>query len=339
METIFVTPANDFTGSTQVMANLLKSMPDKKYIICENNSLGSLSNINGLIILAPKRIRYRGKNIVILSSVIHLISSILLLLKYQKEYRTIYINTIKPYYAAIVGKILRKQIIYHIHEKYVVRTLPVKIYEYVFNHTRAKRIYVSKYLMEQYLRRDDSASEIRYNKLSDEFIDKVSVVPIERRNRDTVLMISSFSVKKGICNFAKLSKLLPHLKFILVVISSPQEAAAFAKEMNSNNLEVYPTQSDIHPFLMRSDIIINMSIPSLWVETFGMTILEGMAYGLPAIVPNVGGPVELVNNGVNGYCVDVTDLNSVADTILKSLDKSHYYQLSIGSLNMFKNFR
>jgi len=30
------------------------------------------------------------------------------------------------------------------------------------------------------------------------------------------------------------------------------------------------------------------------VETFGLTILEGMTYKLPAIVPPVGGVIELV---------------------------------------------
>lgn len=51
------------------------------------------------------------------------------------------------------------------------------------------------------------------------------------------------------------------------------------------------------------------------VETFGMTILEAMAYGIPAIVLNVGEPMEIVSDGYNGYCIDVSDVDVVSATV------------------------
>jgi glycosyltransferase involved in cell wall biosynthesis len=69
-------------------------------------------------------------------------------------------------------------------------------------------------------------------------------------------------------------------------------------------LEIYPTQTNLHPFYQWADLIVNFSKPSGWIETFGLTIIEGMAYGLPAIVPVVGGITELVEDDINGYKID-----------------------------------
>jgi len=47
-----------------------------------------------------------------------------------------------------------------------------------------------------------------------------------------------------------------------------------------------------------------------------MSVLEAMSYGLPAIVPNVGGLGEIVTDGVDGYLVDVRDPDYFAERCL-----------------------
>ena len=37
-----------------------------------------------------------------------------------------------------------------------------------------------------------------------------------------------------------------------------------------------------------------------------------MTYGVPVIGPNAGGPLELIDEGVNGYAVDPLNLEDVA---------------------------
>jgi L-malate glycosyltransferase len=62
-------------------------------------------------------------------------------------------------------------------------------------------------------------------------------------------------------------------------------------------------------------LLLQLSHPETWVETFGLTILEAMAYGIPAIGPNIGGLTELIVNGVNGYTVNPHDLQDIGSKI------------------------
>lgn len=75
------------------------------------------------------------------------------------------------------------------------------------------------------------------------------------------------------------------------------------------------------------------------METFGLTALEAMSVGLPVIVPTEGGIAEMVENGVNGYKIDVTQLAKIEQTIESILeDKNLYIRLSNNALACSKHY-
>jgi len=61
-----------------------------------------------------------------------------------------------------------------------------------------------------------------------------------------------------------------------------------------------------------SDVLI---APSLRVEGFPMSIIEGMSYYLPVIASNIGGNSDAVFEGRNGFLVDVSDPKELKDRI------------------------
>jgi len=51
-------------------------------------------------------------------------------------------------------------------------------------------------------------------------------------------------------------------------------------------------------------------------DTFGMVVLESLACGLPALVSDIGGPKEIVQDRVNGYVLPATGIGAWVEKIL-----------------------
>lgn len=336
---LFIHPLDDFTGSTRVLANVIETQyADRRVTVITLRNDGFLSLLPNVNIIPIKYPSFRGKRIPVFSGLIWRIYAWYLTFLYGWNYDIFYINTIMPYYAAVVGRIYRKKIVYHVHEKFVTQSLYVKVAEYVFNHVKSKRIFVSEYLKQQYPDKSNCESIVEYNRLPHSFLSKVQVVPITERKRDTLLMITSLTKAKGIFTYIEVAKQLPEYTCRLLVSANLEEIMNYFHYDIPHNVEIIPKQSDIHPFLRTSDLLLNLTNPSLSIETFGMTILEAMAYGIPSIVPNVGGPTELIINGYNGYCVDVTNVNIVVNSIRRILNKKKYENCVRYSLERVKYF-
>ena len=69
--------------------------------------------------------------------------------------------------------------------------------------------------------------------------------------------------------------------------------------MQSKNVKYIGVQSDIRPYLMVSDVLV---FPS-YREGFPNVPLEAGALGLPAIVTNINGSNEIIEDGVNGKII------------------------------------
>lgn len=54
-------------------------------------------------------------------------------------------------------------------------------------------------------------------------------------------------------------------------------------------------------------------------ETFGQTIQEAHAAGVPVVAPRMGGPVHLVDSGVDGFLFDVSDADSPRTVVISLL--------------------
>lgn len=337
--TLFFQPNDNYSGSVRVLANVIeRDYADQKvFVITSSGRKGFLSELSNVTIIYYWNPRISSKYFVWLNSLIWRFSAYVITFVVGIWFDTFYINTIVPCYAAKVACILHKKVIYHVHEKFVVYSRGLKMAEDIFEKTPSHRIFVSNYLKKQYEERPYVTSEVKYNKLAHSFLYAVNSRPIELRQRKNVIMISSLLVEKGANSIVELAKLMPQLNFVYVINATKNQIDAFYKGTSiPNNLKLVERQSNIHPFLSVADINVNLSDPKRWVETFGMTILEAMAYGIPSIAPNVGGPLEIIDNGINGYCIDVTDLVKVREKIIYILDEANYKKFVEGSFDKFR---
>ncbi len=75
--------------------------------------------------------------------------------------------------------------------------------------------------------------------------------------------------------------------------------------------------------------------PSLWYETFGLTMIEAMSAGVPVIGLNIGTRGDFIENGINGF---LCEKDSLLETIKKSYDYIDYKILSDNAVKSAKKF-
>lgn len=334
---LFVQPNNNYSGSCRVLLKVIQDNYEgsvyKVVTMGKDGFLTQLPQGNIIYINYPKIF---GKIIHGPSYILYCLKLFFVVLYYGIIFRQVYINTIMPFPAVIASRLLGCKITYHVHEKFVIPDIKQRLAEWIFKRVKADRIYVSNYLKDAY---DDyrETSIVEYNRLSKVFLESVRLRPFNERKRNTIVLVSALpSKKKGVDLYYQLAKISPEYFFYLITELPEEKVYSFLKGQKLPNLIVKKGGRDVGNYYYLSDLLINMSNPQIFKETFGMTILEGMAYGLPAIVPNAGGPKELVEDGFNGYKVEVTDVEAVKRRLQDILSEDNYETFCQNSLTMFR---
>jgi glycosyltransferase involved in cell wall biosynthesis len=79
-----------------------------------------------------------------------------------------------------------------------------------------------------------------------------------------------------------------------------------------------PAQNDIKDIYASCDVWLCGSLS----EGFGLTVVEAMACRCPVVSSEVGGPIDLIESGVNGYLAPVGDAQKLAEGLEKVLNLS-----------------
>ena len=312
---------NDYSGSPKVLAMTLKVLTRKSFKIDLITSRGGIldsleENGNIKMHTYPYRfsdhwgitmIRYTGIQLY----------TFFFAFRYLFQKNVIfYINTILPAGPALAGKLMGKRIVYHYHENAFVKGRFYRFLCRMMQGLADEIICVSEY-QRGFLKRQQAVETIP-NAVPDSFCRQFSEHTVSKKKEKRVLMLSSLKLYKGTLEFIQLSHELPFYAFDLIINNTQAEINHFLQEHKivvPTNLHIYERQSDVVPFYREASLVLNLSNKDLFIETFGLTALEAMVAGLPVIVPTQGGISEMVEEGVNGYKIDVQDLNLIVQRI------------------------
>lgn len=157
-------------------------------------------------------------------------------------------------------------------------------------------------------------------------IEPLQAIPIEtfKRRRVRFGYIGSFGHAKGfhvlVEALAKLSRQENCELHVFGVAQNPWD-----KEYMEKALSTYKGKSQIitrgyidhHRIAEAFKQIDALVVPSIYLEVFGLVVLEAFSAGRPVIVTKSGGPAELVRDGVDGFIVERNDSKSLAEAMQK----------------------
>ena len=336
---------NDYSGSPQVLKIVLEGLLKKGHQIDLISSTGgALDELLHYNNLHKHFYHYHFSNNPIVTlfrySTIQIYTFMLTFRWLFHKDVVFYINTLLPVGPALAGRIMRKRVVYHYHENAFVKGAFYRVLAAAMQKLAHEIICVSRY-QASFLKRKEGVTVIP-NALPQEFIERLIPAPKAAFEQKRVLMLGSLKLYKGPLEFIELAKRMPQFTFELVVNDTQESINRFMEEHQikmSNNLIIYPRQNDVVAFYNRAALVLNLSDKKQVVETFGLTALEAMSAGLPVIVPTEGGIAEMVEDGINGYKIDVQELDKIERKIyLIMSDYKLYCRLSSNALKYSKRY-
>lgn len=335
---------NDYSGSPKILKMVIDGLSKQETKIDLITSKGGiLDEINHVNVKHHYyRYKFSSNPIITMARYITIqIYTFLFAFKYLFLKDTIfYINTLLPLGPAIAGRIMRKHVIYHYHENAAIKGAFYNFLSWCMQKLACDIICVSEY-QSSFLKRKSNVIIVP-NALPEEFTRKLKINISDAFDQKAIMMLSSLKAYKGTLEFINLAEKLPIYNFILIINDTQNNINLYLnkiKKKTPNNLKIYPRQSEVSSFYNSASIVLNLSNKNLVIETFGLTSLEAMSAGLPVIVPTVGGIAELVEDDINGYKIDVENLDKIANKIKEILsNKKLYSTLANNALTVSKKY-
>ena len=126
-------------------------------------------------------------------------------------------------------------------------------------------------------------------------IDIAKEPPIEVKDNEAFLMVSRLSKEKGCLKFAEASKIID----CNPVFVGDGEAKEQILGINPKaHVTGWKSHEEVRHWLSQARALV---FPSLWYETFGLTVLEAAAKGIPAIVSDGCAARDFIQDGETGF--------------------------------------
>lgn len=330
---VFVHLLNDRSGSPRVLGNVMAAlarMDTAQLLYLGSGGDGFL----GDSVPQARRYAYRRSTNRWLTLKAYLVSQYSLWRSLQRSNDVlpnalVYVNTLLPFAAALYGRMTGRKVVCHLHEVSVRPRLLQCFLLRIACWSADRVICVS-----EFHRRSLGLAHARVVPNSvdpDMFVRGLRSAYVPRRNGNfLVCMLTALRDYKGVPEFIRLAQALPDVSFELIASDGPDAARRYLDGSSMpSNLRILLGVEDASDIYERASLVVNMSRVDLCQETFGLTLLEAMVFGVPVIAPPVGGPVELIEDGVNGYLIDSRNCGLMRDVVTQmACDEDLCRQLS-----------
>jgi len=155
---------------------------------------------------------------------------------------------------------------------------------------------------------------------------------IQQEKKDYVY-VGRLEESKGIYELLKVWDTLDE-RFILTIIGSGDIEEELRSKYTKSNIVFKGkcSRKETLECISKAKYLIQ---PSIWYETFGLTIIEAMSFGVPVIGFDIGTRRDFIEDGVNGF---LSDRSNIKEVIEKSFKFEEYDELSKSAIETAKMY-
>ena len=324
---LFLHSSSELYGSDRSLLNILKNLDRDKYKIfvilpCEGPLVEAIRQLGDVKIEIFQVAVLRRKNLSIKGG-LEYIRDFRASKKYIEEYvrmnniDIIDTNTSVVFPGAVVAKKENIYSVWHIRE--IIGNRYENLFISWMMNRYADTIVANSKSTGAALKVECSKIRVVYNA-----VDEIESVYVKTDKVPTIGMAGRINRWKGQKLFVDAAEIVvkerPDAQFLIAGdVYSGEEA--IKKDLSdyidqkslSTNVKLLGQVNDMHDFYNRLDIFV---LPSIQPEPFGLVVIEAMEHRLPVIATRHGGPMEIINDGEDGFLVDFNDAKEMAEKIL-----------------------
>lgn len=345
---LFIEEVSGIGGSTVCLYKMMKQLSESKYnkvIIKYNNDTSydmehihdatkyRLNQWFGSHISTVKR-KYEShftslyiKFLLIIDYMHRIIATCIVILKENVDIVHVNNSLGINFPSIIAARVLRIPVVSHMRSFEEVYHLQRMAYEYV-NKSIAITKSVERYYRDRFV--NNSKIEMIYDGIEEHEI-QVTNPDCLKHEYDiydsgivTVGIVAMFMNWKGIDVFIRAMKMVkdacPDARGFVVGDCLPGDTEykeflfELTRELNVGDVVHFTGfRKDVHDVFSSLDVVVHASTSP---EPFGRVIIEAMALGKPVIATALGGPLEIIENGHNGFLIKPGDPVSLAEAII-----------------------
>lgn len=327
---LFIHSSSELYGSDRSLLNIVKYINKDKYKVhvilpCEGPLVEEMKKVKDVKVEIFEVAVLRRKNLSLKGGIAYLKDysrSCKFLKKYIRDNHIDLVdtNTAVVFPGAVAAKRCKIKSSWHIRE-IIKSNLENKVISFIMKHN-ADVIIANSKASGKALKVPESKIRVVYNAVEDR--ERVET----EHNQITIGMAGRINRWKGQKLLVDAAEIV-NKKYPDVVYNIAGDVYT-GEEFIKEDLIAYIEQKGLTKSVKLLGQVNNMSefysgldifvLPSTQPEPFGLVVIEAMNFGLPVVATNHGGPVEIIDEGVDGYLVDWEDATEMADRITELIE-------------------
>jgi glycosyltransferase involved in cell wall biosynthesis len=338
---LFVHSSSEMYGSDRCLYELVKRIDKGEFVpvvvLPFEGELSKRFRVSGITVYItdPWVLRKSTfRSIRVISYLLKLPVSVLKLIRIIRKERisVVYSNTSVVIGSGLAAFIMRRQHICHIRELYDDYPLLSRFYRFFLCRFSQRIIAISNAAASFVNPACPKKLSVVYDGIAlDRFVQATHKIPDtlsewKRQERIVVSNIGRVSPIKGQELFVTAAKECAehdsNLRFLIIgdVFKGNEQFMLHLHDMvNTCGMQdvllFTGFRDDVDSFIFSSDLIV---LSTIITEGLGQVVMEGMTAGKVVIAPDKGGPVELIEDGVDGILYNSGNHNALAEAVLKA---------------------